>query len=183
MSPAVVNHTISRSFTTISCSAPHTQTTYMTWRGITLAFLVDVMGTSIFYATADEADAYMFYRCFFLFFFCFFPFATKYQTTVLGNGWTDFHETFTKRQRAQCNFQRRTEMGARPPINFLGAKNYALRTWWWRLASDWELECWLWHCAATAVTLKRHERVNAFNLVRIWFIDFIFSSFRNGMGL
>ena len=33
---------------------------------------------SLFYATADEADAYMFYRCFF-------PFATKYQTTVLGN--------------------------------------------------------------------------------------------------
>jgi len=30
----------------------------------------------LFYATADEADAYMFYRCF-LFFFCFFPFATK----------------------------------------------------------------------------------------------------------
>jgi len=25
------------------------------------------------------------------------PSATKYQTTVLGNGWTDFHETFTKR--------------------------------------------------------------------------------------
>jgi len=39
----------------------------------------------------------------------------------------------------------------------LGAKNYTLRTWWWRLASDWELVCWLWHCAATAVALKRHE--------------------------
>jgi len=26
------------------------------------------------YATADEADAYMFYRCFFLFFVCFFAF-------------------------------------------------------------------------------------------------------------
>jgi len=37
----------------------------------------------VFYATADEADAYMFYRCFFLFFvfvlFCFllFPSVTK----------------------------------------------------------------------------------------------------------
>jgi len=57
-------------------------------------------------------------------------------------------------------------MGARPPNNFLGAKNYILRTWWWRLASDSELVCWLWHCAATAVALKRHERVNAVNLVR-----------------
>jgi len=28
------------------------------------------------------------------------------------------------------------------------------------------LVCWLWYCAATAVALKRHERVNAFNLVR-----------------
>ena len=51
------------------------------------------------------------------------------------------------------------------PITFLGAKNYTLRTWWWRLASDSELVCWLWHCAATAVALKRQERVNAFNLV------------------
>ena len=33
------------------------------------------------------------------------------------------------------------------------------------MASDSELVCWLWHCAATAVALKRHERVNAFNLV------------------
>jgi len=35
---------------------------------------------SIIYATADEADAYMFYRCFFLFFlffFVFFPSVTK----------------------------------------------------------------------------------------------------------
>jgi len=27
------------------------------------------------------------------------------------------------------------------------------------------LVCWLWHCAATAVALQRHERVNAFNRV------------------
>ena len=56
------------------------------------------------YATADEVDAYvlqMFFLFCFLFcfsvFFCFFPSATKYETTVLGNGWTDFHETFPKR--------------------------------------------------------------------------------------
>jgi len=41
--------------------------------------------TEVIYATADEADAYMFYICFFCF-FVFFPFATKYQTTVLENG-------------------------------------------------------------------------------------------------
>ena len=40
------------------------------------------------------------------------------------------------------------------------------RTYWCRrLANDSELVCWLWHCAATAVALQRHERVNAFNLV------------------
>ena len=95
-----------------------------------------------------------------MFFFCFFfRSPQKYQTTDLGNGWTDFHETFTKR------FQRRNEMGVRPPNNSLGVKIYTLRTWWWRLASDWELVCWLWHCAATAVALKRHERANTFNLV------------------
>jgi len=64
----------------------------------------------------------------FLFFFCFvfFPSATKYETTVLGNGWTDFHETFTKRYRGKWSFQRRTQMGARPPNNFLGAKNWKI---------------------------------------------------------
>ena len=34
--------------------------------------------------------------CFF-FAFCFYRSPQKYQTAVLGNGWTDFHETFTKR--------------------------------------------------------------------------------------
>jgi len=39
--------------------------------------------TIVIYTTADEADAYMFYRCFFLFlfFFVFFPSVKKYQTT------------------------------------------------------------------------------------------------------
>jgi len=36
------------------------------------------------YATADEAVAYMFYRCFFCIFFR--PPQKKYQTTALGNG-------------------------------------------------------------------------------------------------
>ena len=39
----------------------------------------------VIYATADEADAYMFYICFFLFFSAF-SVRQKYETTVLGNG-------------------------------------------------------------------------------------------------
>ena len=129
------------------------------------------------------------YRCFFLF-FCFLFFfcpPQKYQTTILGNGWTDFHEW----QRGKCSFQRLTEMGARPPIIFWGAKNYTVRAWCWCLESDSELVCWLWHgtagaapreslrislllwhCAVTAVALKRHEPVNAFNLVLWSFCEF-----------
>ena len=38
----------------------------------------------------------MFFSVSFFFLFFFRP-SKKYQTTVLGNGWTDFHETFTKR--------------------------------------------------------------------------------------
>jgi len=41
------------------------------------------------------------------------------------------------------------------------------------LVSDSELVCWLWHCAATAVALKRHERTNAFNLVLFIFLFFL----------
>ena len=38
----------------------------------------------------------------FFVFFCFFFVRQKYETTILGNGWTDFHETFTKRYRGKC---------------------------------------------------------------------------------
>ena len=61
-----------------------------TWlqRSVLFMVLTNQMLTVI-YATADEADAYMFYRWFFLF-FCFFLFffrpSQKYRTTVLGNG-------------------------------------------------------------------------------------------------
>ena len=47
---------------------------------------VHVLCSFVVYATADEADAYMFYRWFFLFFFRFFRSPQKYQTTVHGNG-------------------------------------------------------------------------------------------------
>jgi len=46
------------------------------------------------------ADAYMFYSLFSFVFLLFFPCATtivhKYETTVLGNGRTDFHKSFMK---------------------------------------------------------------------------------------
>jgi len=50
----------------------------------------------------------LFCRCFFFVFcfFLFFPVRQKYETTVLGNGWTDFHETFTKRYRGKCSLKR-----------------------------------------------------------------------------
>ena len=72
-----------------------------------------VTSVSLFHTAAVSClftqIAYMFYRCFFVFFFVFFllfPSAKKYETTVLGNGWTDFHETFTKRYRGKCSLQR-----------------------------------------------------------------------------
>jgi len=44
----------------------------------------------------------------FLFFvFCFFSVRQKYETTVFRNGWTDFHETFTKWYRGKCSLKRR----------------------------------------------------------------------------
>jgi len=102
-----------------------------------------------------------------MFFFVFFRFATKIpdnrsRERLNGFSWI-FYQTIAGKM--EFAMHRRTKMGARHPINFLGAKNYTLRTWWWRLARESELVCWLWHCAATAVALKRHERANAFNLV------------------
>jgi len=47
--------------------------------------------------------------CFADVFFCFLFFSVrqKYETTILRNGWTDFHETFTKRYRGKCSLKRR----------------------------------------------------------------------------
>ena len=105
----------------------------------------------------------MFYRCFFLLF----PFATKIPDNRSRERPNGFSWNFYQTIAGKMEFASPYPNGDKAPINFLGAKNYTLRTWWWRLASDWELVCWLWHCAATAVALKRHERVNAFNLVLV----------------
>ena len=61
-------------------------------------------------------------------FFCFFFVRHNDETTVLGNAWTDFRETFTKRQRGKWSVQRRTQMGARPQIIFGGLKTDIVRT-------------------------------------------------------
>jgi len=49
--------------------------------------------------------AVVFWFCFFCF-VLFFSVHQNYETTVLGNGWTDFHETFTKRW-GECSLKRR----------------------------------------------------------------------------
>jgi len=57
------------------------------------------------------------------------------------------------------------------PCNAMQQRTY----WCRRLANDSELVCWLWHCVAMAVALKRHERVNAFNLV-VYAVQFLVSA-------
>ena len=79
-----------------------------------------------FYATADEADAYMFYRCFFVFF----PFATKNTRQPFSGTAEQIFMKLLPNDSGENGVCTRTQMWARPPINFLWAKNYTLRTWW-----------------------------------------------------
>ena len=121
--------------------------------------------------------------CFTDVFFCFFLFffrpSQKNRQPFSGTAERIFMKLLPNDRK--WSFQRRTQMGLGPRL-FLGAKNYTLHTWWWRLANYsknyFMLVCWLWHCAATAVALQMHEGVNAFNLVclgllfkrRVWFV-------------
>jgi len=95
---------------------------------------------ALIYATADEAVAYMFYR----WFFCFFSIHQKYETTVLGNGWTDFHETFTKGYRG--NAQRRAAA--------------------WRMANVDDLRNLRYDSGA--ITRGRHPRRLRYKIMSIW---------------
>jgi len=67
--------------------------------------------------------------------------------------------------------------GLGPQLIFLVAKNYTLRTWWWRLANDSEKLLYAGLLAMalcsyyTAVALQMHEGVIAFNLVLINLAD------------
>ena len=81
-------------------------------------------------------------QMFFLLFFVFFRPSKKTDNRSRErlNGFPrNFYQTIGGKWSFQCH----TEIGARPPNNFLRAKNYTLCTWWWRLASDSELVCWL----------------------------------------
>ena len=106
-------------------------------------------------------------------FFVFFPSVKKYETTVLGNGWTDFHETFTKRYGRKCSLHRHTKMGARPPNNFWGLKTE--ESDWRHLANIDDLRNLRYDsCAiirgrhARRLRLQMHETVNGFNLVNLY---------------
>ena len=89
-------------------------------------------------------------------FFCFFSVRHDDETTVLGNAWTDFHETFTKRQWGNGVFNVVPKWRLGPQIIFWGLKTDIVRTgaaWWFfaglkltnrtywcrRLANDSEL--------------------------------------------
>ena len=90
-------------------------------KNITLIVIINrhIVVFVIIYASAAarwRGCVYVLQSVFFVFFvvaFC--PSATtivhKYETTVLRNGWRDFHETFTKRAGGKWS-QRRTQMGA-----------------------------------------------------------------------
>ena len=104
----------------------------------------------------------------FLFFFCFF-FAHNKNTRQPFSGTAEriFMKLLPNDSGENGVCIAVPKWGLGPRLIFFGAKNYTLRTWRWRLASDSELVCWLWHCAATAVALQRHERANAFNPVSV----------------
>jgi len=88
----------------------------------------------LFYATADEADAYMFYRCFFsvfcffLFFFC----SVCHKNTrqpFSGTAERIFMKLLPNDSGENVLSNVVPKWGLGPQI-ILGAKNYTLRTWW-----------------------------------------------------
>jgi len=85
---------------------------------------------------------------FFLFFFCFFFVHQNYETTVLGNGWTDFHKTFTKRYRETWSLKRRAAA--------------------WRMANVDDLRNLLYD--SFAITRGRHARRLVVDLWGLWCI-------------
>ena len=67
----------------------------------------------VFYATADEADAYMFY----IYFFAFFVFFVRHKNTrqpFSGTAERIFMKLLPN-ERVKWSLHRRTQMGARPP--------------------------------------------------------------------
>ena len=91
--------------------------------------------------------------CFTEVFFCFFPSATKMRT-VLGNGWTDFHETFTNDSGENGVCIAIPKWGLGPQLIFGGLKttHCALGGDAWRMTQKITL-CWLIKCVIQNVTL------------------------------
>jgi len=88
---------------------------------------------NLIYATADEADAYMFYRCFSVFFSSVFLFfSVRQQNTrqpFSGTAERIFIKLLPNDSGENVVSNVVPKWGLGPQI-FLGAKNYTLRTWW-----------------------------------------------------
>jgi len=79
----------------------------------------------LIYASASEADAYMFYICFFGFFF-----RSPQNTRQPFSGTAEriFMKLLPNDSWEKWSFQRRTQMAARPPNYFVGLKSEIVRT-------------------------------------------------------
>jgi len=123
--------------------------------------------THLIYATADEADAYMFYRC------CFFSvFSVRHKNTrqpFSGAAERIFMKLLPNDsgEHGVCIAVPKWGLGPRLICWGLKTTRCALGGDAWRMSQKnyFMLVCWLWQCAATAVALQMHEGVNAFNLV------------------
>ena len=82
----------------------------------------------------------MFFFVFFCFFLLFRP-SKNMRQPFAGMAEQIFMKLLHSGENVVCIAVPKCGLG--PPINFWGAKNCTLHTWWWRLASDWELLCWL----------------------------------------
>ena len=104
------------------------------------------------------ADVFFVFLLFFLFFLFFFVFSDrqKYETTVLGNGWTDFHETFTERYRGKCSLKRRLNLQS--PLGESRASA-------WRMANVDDLRNLRYD--SFAITRGRHARRLRYKIVSL----------------
>ena len=99
---------------------------------------------------------------FFCFFFLIFPSATTMRLPFSGTPERIFMKLLPDDSGENGVFNVVPKWGLyRPPNNFLGAQNWHRTYWCRRLANDSELVYSAVIC--TAVALKRHERLNAFN--------------------
>jgi len=93
------------------------------------ASLLYLLGVFV-YATADEADAYMFYRCFFVFFLFLFFFCFSVRQKIWDNRSRErlngFFWNFYQMIAGKMEFASPYPNWARPPNNFLGAKNWKI---------------------------------------------------------